>query len=740
MVKASEGLLAPPEERSVTLGGRIPSLSEFPFTPQPEGLTKQPDPQGAEQPMELEQESAQWAFDGDTEYWLPNEDERKKLNAHFLSEIRDAELDHAGFYERIAANERAYEGLAETSTGDKPMLVLPIVARDCDQQSAWLINAIMRPHPIFSFDPCFPAEYQLPAQDTVPGPGGQPMPVQFMVTKTADDVADSIEHALEQILRERIHFRRIVETVIQETVRGRGPAIVKCVYDPQRHEQLATKITSGFLGQPNYTGKQPVTKEDGEAVKMYCVPTENFLMPASEENPLTSEWVAEKSPMSDRELDKELDRPGSLVDEARRSAFKVAKGDVDHAQLKAMKAELDGRIPRTPRNRHDIREVWFRWEVDGEEEKMFGIFHVGMGEFVWVAKNPNNHKRNPYVAFFQKKRPFRFADKSTAESLATIQKIISEILHLTLQNAVVANSTPIVADPDSDAFEWLSKHDVDSATLIPGNPEDVKSLDFGREYRTMMPEVNWLVEFRREISGNTKWGDGSGSAIRTSPNTVQQLLENSSQIPVQQLASYGESFCELIMLWLKTYKQYRPYGELLYVKDQEQEQLLEIAFRLPDEEALDNFRVTLTAADEVAASETAIEQLTMVANLLDQDAEQVAKIIGPMANMQLTDSLTDVLSKLIERKQDQLQLIIERTRSDSKKFIITEQQLNSVKEEKRLAKQAMMQQQAAAAAAQGGANGRPGVQPAGVAGASGAGAGGGNQPPGPAGPSGQPSL
>jgi predicted CopG family antitoxin len=85
----------------------------------------------------------------------------------------------------------------------------------------------------------------------------------------------------------------------------------------------------------------------------------------------------------------------------------------------------------------------------------------------------------------------------------------------------------------------------------------------------------------------------------------------------------------------------------------------------------------------------------MVANMLDADAEQVAKIIGPLVDINMPGSVGQVLERLIERKQRVLDLLIRSFRTDSSKFTVDKTLLRSVAQEKEMMLQQIQQQQAA---------------------------------------------
>ncbi|MGN6186759.1 MAG: hypothetical protein ACTHQM_24245, partial [Thermoanaerobaculia bacterium] len=244
-----------------------------------------------------------------------------------------------------------------------------------------------------------------------------------------------------------------------------------------------------------------------------------------------------------------------------------------------------------------------------------------------------------------------------------------------------------------------------------------KVLDFGRAHGGLMEELGFVLDLGSSVSGQNKYKSGDYIPGRTSPNTVEQIMNAGMQVPLSQLLGYADSFCEMMWLYLRTYKQFRPYGEILYVQDRETKEMLEVAFRLPDEDALDNFKCTLTAANEMAQEEMSIENLSMLANLLDKDAEQLARIVGPFADLQMPDSIAAIFERIIERKQDVISMFVSRIRTDASRFVVTKQMLRSVADERNQMREQQQQMAAQQAVPQapgetgGEANGNP-IQPA----------------------------
>jgi hypothetical protein len=687
--------------------------------------------------LELDKEVGKFETDetGYYSFYLPNRDqELVKLNSDWGQEIDAAIRDHAEHWERLAANERAFEGIHDQATEEKPAIVIPIVRRDCNQIIAWLANTSLRPRPITSFDPYANAEYDVPVA-TQMGQG--------LIKVNAEKIAATIEQGFEFKSRERLGIEQLFTDILTDMVSGMTPTFVKIVHEYRARKVKLPKFkkSEGKPWNVEIDGTAEFEVAGEEPTRFAHVGPWNLITPAGvglDEDLQKIDWCAENTPWSTTKLRAKLQSWGerALVLPEEWDALLLQTSEIITAQQRENKQLIDKRIPSVPRGYHDVKELHFRLAVrykgvdpvTGKTVEQIrivnacGAYHFGARKFLAIWELPFNHQKRPYVSFVQRKRPRKMTGTSTAEDVMPFQRFITEILNINLKNAAIANATPIVADPDSDGFDWLANNELDSASLIPANPEDVKAINFGREHRSMMNEITWLNNESRSTSNVSVYEQGGSIPGRTSPNTTSQILQAGMQQPLMVLRDFSVQWGKAVRLWLETYRQFEPFGEMIPIRNPETKAIINVAFMLPADEVMDNFRIALTAADEELAKENEFEQLAMLANMLDSDAAAMAQILQPYAQTGIPESIAPIFRLFIDRKQKIVEAMLERTRKDAKNFVITPELLDAVDMEREMVRQQqMMAQAAAAAAAQGGMNGDPmgpggpGVQAAGQA-------------------------
>jgi hypothetical protein len=194
---------------------------------------------------------------------------------------------------------------------------------------------------------------------------------------------------------------------------------------------------------------------------------------------------------------------------------------------------------------------------------------------------------------------------------------------------------------------------------------------------------------------------------RTPSSTVQQILERGNAQNTLFMRAINEAVCKAVRLYLETKRQYSPMGETIPVRDPETKAIIEIPFRLPVSDngvdPLDNFRISLTAADDRLAKENDQEQLVMLMNVFQQHANFVSQIAGPIINPQTSPAQMAFFKKMADAEQVILNRIMSLTRTDEEKFDMSPELEGVIQEKQQIMLQ--MQQQEAMNAAQGGSGG-----------------------------------
>jgi hypothetical protein len=146
-------------------------------------------------------------------------------------------------------------------------------------------------------------------------------------------------------------------------------------------------------------------------------------------------------------------------------------------------------------------------------------------------------------------------------------------------------------------------------------------------------------------------------------------------------------------LILETERQFQPFGETIPVRDPESNEITEIPYRYPVGEGLDNFKITLTAADAAVARERDFEHKAIRFQQLQGYANFVAQVAGPMSNPMATPAQVGLFQKILEMANTVFLDIATDERTDKETFDLRPQ-IDALVQERTAAMMAMQQQQA----------------------------------------------
>jgi hypothetical protein len=630
----------------------------------------------------------------DTVYYIPEPDELIKMNQEAYRELSNAEFDMVQQRNRALEYERSYE-MADDSR-DGVFFVYPLVRREVDFRTSWLVNALNRSEPMISIDPGVDRTYTVVPDD----PEFGPTPIQL----PAEEAIRNLEMAWERALREEIKISGLNRTICKELSIGKGPVWVKVGWSPnERYEKVPVVDKKG--------GKNPwnAIVESGEwQRKESYFPLVwrarsifDMIYPIGCENYEDLPWIAEKTPMSQGKYTDLLTKYSSVVllaaDKIRESA------EVSHTindEKDQSRASFGLTKPAFPLSTVPIVERYFKHPVkyrstdsEGNEVdviemmEMVGYYHWDMQSYVCVWFNDFYHQQHPYVPFFNDKRPFQLSDSSSTSELAPIQAWVTEAVTLTLEAKALANSSGAIINEDSPAWDYFSNNEISPGFRAPGNKDDVTMVTFGRDSESLIPEIEWLTNKADKV-GEVRRGERVPG--RTSPNTVNQIMANAVQQDLLTLFSLEESFSALTKLSLKVYRQYRPYGQELNATGENGE-AVKIPLRVPVDLDVDELRIRLTAASEMAQRESGFEDLIMMANMMDQDAGQMAQIIQGLVDIKITDGIAKAFETMINRKQIILDELFSKIRIDAKKLTVNREMLAQIAKDREMIKQQAMQ-------------------------------------------------
>src|SRR3990167_3338396 len=174
---------------------------------------------------------------------------------------------------------------------------------------------------------------------------------------------------------------------------------------------------------------------------------------------------------------------------------------------------------------------------------------------------------------------------------------------------------------------------------------------------------------------------------------MSQSLEQGGQQDTLFLRRLSRKLSRIVRLYLETARQFQPMGETIPISDPVEKQLIEIPFRFPVGEVLDNYSIGLTAADDALRAERNVEQIATWKAVLMQDSEFVAKVATAMVDPRATPAMMALFEKTLTRNEKLVTRMIQLSDTDEADFDLTEE-INALVKEKELAMQTMQAQEA----------------------------------------------
>lgn len=645
--------------------------------------------------------------DGAIEY-VPSKQELQALNDEWGQELDQAILDHEALYEEWRRNWEAYYGKNEIlGDGDEPILTLPIVGRDIDQLVAFMVTTIMRPRPIVSVDPYLPAEYDVLSQSS---PGGEleamglapGTPMQ--VKKTSEDVGAGLELGLDWKLREKLGFRKWLKNLVKEMYIC-GRAVSKVVYERRYREGEEPILEKAPEGWVRVAGRKKTRMPDGEACRIENISNFNFLTRIDDDG-VHGALCAERIPMTPTNLRRKFSAGEySLIpkDEWDSILKQTTDNWLSESEV-AIREHLDHRATDNRRPLHDIVELYFSHPVEvetvtpeGSVKKITEImefqahYHCTAKRFLYIVQNP--YPRRPYTVVFEDEEPGRFSSTCVASRIKKHQALLSQMLHLRIKSQVAAVTNIIECDPDSGAWEHV-KGGLRANQGVPVREgERFEMHPLGQAHSGLTPEIGFVSEDAAMTSGISQYERGANIPGRTPAASISQIMQAGYQRNLMILGAISDGASETIRLLLEVGRKFQPFGEVIPYTSPDMKETLDIAMRYPVEDVLDNFRISLTAADEELAKEAEFEQMVMMRDTLSQFNNTIAQIAGPLASTEMSPAVSDLFATLAKSEIEMMKNIISSKRRDSKKFLPSPDQIDAILAEKEQAAMMMQMQQ-----------------------------------------------
>lgn len=674
----------------------------------------------------------------------PEKDERERIEKWLSEEIAQTLLDYVPIWAEAQENIETYKAGKQRLNDGTDILPSPLARIAADQTISWAYNKLLRPRPLLSIDPYFPAVYDVMTPMDLPGPDGAMVQTLSTMPRDAEDLALMWELGYQYLLLERINFPKKYLQILKDTVQGAGPCWIKICADHRTRPVMNPPKGSPFI---DLTDKRESNVTVGDMIRWDVLPIFNCIRPVDEHDIQASPWFAELSPTTPSDfLAAHARGEYPLID--KKEADRLSRLTVERAQLNQQKTSIEQAQTKAPvttsRQVCDTVLVWFYRDVavkppEGgkpiiKRVSLMGDFHVTGKKLLSCFRNPYDHQFRPYVPCFQIEDAHTLSGSSTVSITKYHQKVKTQALGLEIANASSAANNCYFADPDTDAYLQLARTGPHPPNEVIPKREDeyVEAFRKGQAHESLLPLIGYVDQDGMRAANVSAYETGENIPGRTPAATMSQVMEAGANQPLMFIRTLSSGpLIEAVKLDLRTRRQFYPMGEQLHVKDPGSDEVLKVLFQFPDEDVIDNFRFAWTATDEAIAQEHELPQLMGLYNLQQQRANFIAQVTAPMANPQMTPAQIDLLVGMLKSDQVLFDRIVSLSRTDVQHFDYTKQVARIAEEHDQAA--AAMQQQAMTAQPQGGMNaGNPAEAGSAVPGEGGANGGG---PPGPEGES-----
>lgn len=627
-----------------------------------------------------------------------SEEELAKVNSFLKSSMDTTYDDWTPIWNRSVENKETYRTIkVPIPDGGRSMYPAPIARIPADQIIASVYNATMRPRPIFSIDAYLKAVYDVPGQQvTMPppapaAPGMEPPPAPRNVVTAEKQTAELVAHRMEQaydfVLREKIQIGPKLMRGVKGAVTG-SPYWWKVVADPSQRTSASAKSDGVFI---DLDDKYEETRMQGDLVKWYLVPFTNAMMPVEflydEDGIDRAPWFAERKYM----------RPKELADRYAVGELFLIKDDAEAVKLTSTTVdavdEFRTRAAQSTEKKSAASPIqsvpnwltWFFWDVkyvdpqdpatdDGKKKwknkrlSLIGDFHFGAGQLMTCWMNDYEHRCRPYELVDQMDE-----GDCTVDRMLYHQTMFTFAAQSEIKSAHIANTPLYWHDPNNpDVATFFDNHKtITAGDHIPGKFEtDWGTCAAGEKHYSMLEHLKFFLSMSQLDSKENEFTAGGRPSGRTPVGTAEKAYEHAEQVKTMFLARLSLKLSRLLRLDAETRRQYQPLGETLPVWDPDEKATIEIPFRFPVGDVLDNFRIALTAADEALSEEKDPQQIMMRKQALMSDGEYVAKIIAAIVNIKepLPQSAVAAFAKVIERDQQMMRKLMGQIVTDEENY------------------------------------------------------------------------
>lgn len=609
---------------------------------------------------------------------------REALEPLYSKLIQATIKDHKELDRRRKLNFDAYDAQSDTDQ----MISIPVTKRDANQQIAWWLMTLFEPEHLMKTRALESGEIEL----VVTNEQGETL----LQTVTTEEEADAFEELIHWYYTYRIGMKKTVRTFVTGmAIDGNRPPVLKVVHDAQTVKVGSPAIETDPANPrliTSFSASSPTFKQvrDGEPVRIECLPGDSFFAPMGwcdiqrapfvfqlyEESTAT---MQEKWTSGVYDLTRPDDAPAKKEDWEEILALAEDLEEGKRGKLN------DGRIASDPQKMHQLAELWFDhpfFEKPGVATwyRFCSVYHVKAKRFLNIYDNPLWMGKRPFREGIMQLRPHSFSGYSTVENAAPMQRLMSQLFHLQVQNMVMSNVKVFMVRRSTETYRFLTnpKNKLRPGLVIPyEEPDDIKTEPLGSAIGSMAAEIAFLNGEAEKMTVVTEHDRGQVQT-HTSGAAVAAVESLGKMQAAETLDLIREALADITKMFVQVLIQFSPEGIVIPFRDPTKKALIDRVIHFPREMITDNFafEVTASAADDTKQAQT--EQALLLGKTVNEFNVSAMGIAGEAFLPGAPPPLVLFATKLLLGARNAAALLFKINKHDPRDYLPDEEMITDI--------------------------------------------------------------
>ncbi len=553
-------------------------------------------------------------------------DKRKKIEAHFSEEIREALSGRDGFHSKCAKWRKNFEAEPEREIKNFPWekasnLVIPIQAITVNAYVARQLNTVFSFPPFWTANPLNPqwTDHVVPTQNCL-------------------HFYQKNDLKLEKVLVDYSYDQGNIGTAIAKEV------WVSEVVDDKIYDDSGEVVDASYLD---------------EGPRFIPIAIEDAIFPIDSIQDIQREpWIAHRFRISWSKIEarsRKIQTTGEPI--------YVNTEDLKskYIQLASTRVEKQEEIEKLARGmllqEHELFEVWcdYDYDEDGKQEKCCFTFHNAAAspdqtDFTLIRPilNPWSHRLRPFLVSQCFPRPHRALGIGFGQRLERLQEGLSTTANQGIDNWSVTNAK---------LFTYKKGLGIKTPFKIwPGRAiavsehTDINAIEMGSEYTSGQIIMNFLKDVSERVTGVSDYWLGRESSTVGSSATATStlaLIQEGTKLFDFLLKNTRTTLNEGAFILYMLLKQFKPSGAVYSFMGEEAGKLVEDTWKAKDGDVKKNLEFDLTCSSAVSnrmmERQSWMEYFNLVMGYYERIFEASGVFFDPQAPLELKLTVAEMI-------------------------------------------------------------------------------------------------